>query len=655
MKLFVSFDGDHIGRMVGRASLADNPEEVSRIAQGIERGNRLWASWAEAHGGKAINVGGDEGRLEIEADYLSELPGIREQYEGAVGSTCSVGVGTKLSEADKSLMAAKLQGGDRIQLYTEEVDEILAKMKEKTEAEKLQDEYLDPDTGLQKADPAMNTGNAAGFAGASHSTPAAPQKPTEGSEHSENEVLQSQIENAPPPPEAPKPTAADYEQLFHQLAGAQKDEPAGKPSGVVDGVREQVVKVLQNVRAHAVELEQMKQGNPELYQSVVGVVQAMIAMARGAMGEGQPEQVQKAEGKVGRCKWKLGERRCQRTVTGDYCHDHKDHWANKIKKEELQKATQIPNTLQTPPRVVGGRNPRFYTEQQEGDLQTGVLRAPEQKPNTATALKQAPPSRLVGEKSDPAGFRSQIFDYSDHHSAATHHLGPITVREIRVNGPRYGLEVKVGPHEYSTNIDPGKGSVPEHERLTPEMPPEVMRVIQVVAQKHMKEKGYHAGPDFERDPAPLRQNEKKIEPDPSEPTPDSNVLSKDLMPGGKGDNKPDSGFDPDQLLAGMRTEMSEHGLDEARAKEVAKDHLTEDPHYYSKMDKAALEAGKTGRHQVVLPVGSQVDAGPSAAHEAGEIKLRDPDTGKTKWREVRAGIVMAPDGTPTSSRNPSGG
>ena len=467
MKLFVSFDGDHIGRMIGRASLADNPEEVAKISQAIDRGNRVWSSWAESHGGKVVNVGGDEGRLEVEADYLSELPGIREQYEGAVGSTCSVGVGTKLSEADRSLMAAKLQGGNRIQLYTEEVDEILAEAKEKTEAEKLSDEYLDPDSGLQKAAPAMNQGTNAGFAGASHSTPAAPAAPTEGSEHSENEVLRSQIANAPKPPEAVKPTGADYEQLFHQLAAAQKEQeqPAGKPSGVVDGVREQVVKVLQQVRSHAAELEQMKQSNPEMYQSVVGVVQAMIAMARGALGDDaqqppQEEEVQKAEGKVGQCKWKLGERRCKRQVTGDYCHDHVNHWANKI-------------------------------------------------------------------------------------------------------------------------------------------------------------------------------------------------LRKDLMPGGQADDMGDSGFDPEQLAEGMRREMDEHGLDETRAKEVAKDHLVEDPNYY-RMDKAALEAGKTGRHQVNLPVGSQVDPGPSAAHEGGEIKVQDPETGKSKWRQVRAGIVMAPDGTPTSSRNPGG-
>lgn len=458
MKVYVSFDGDHIGRMVGRASLADKPEEVSRIAQAIERGNAIWQSWAESHGGQVINIGGDEGRLCVEADHLQELPKIRDQYSEAVGSTVSVGVGTKLSEADRSLMAAKLQGGDRIQLYTEEVNEILEELKENSEAAKLYDEYLDPEATIKKAAPAMNQGDHAGFAGASRSQPAAPRQ--EGSEHSEAEAARSVYGVEAPQPGAP----TDYESLFHQAAQQTPEDEPQRPSGLQDGIRAQVVKILQDVRGKAQALEEMRQSNPDLYNSVKGLVEAMIAMARGLDGQEQP--VQKAEGRVGRCKWKLGERRCQRMVTGDYCHDHEDHWANKINKQK-------------------------------------------------------------------------------------------------------------------------------------------------------------------------------------------EALKKDLMPGGKGDDRADSQFDPDQLAAGVKVEMEEHGLDEARAKEVAKDHLTEDPNYYS-MGKAALEAGKTGRHQVVLPVGSQVDPGPSAAHEGGEIKVRDPETGKTKWRQVRSGLVMAPDGTPTSSRNPGG-
>lgn len=69
----------------------------------------------------------------------------------------------------------------------------------------------------------------------------------------------------------------------------------------------------------------------------------------------------------------------------------------------------------------------------------------------------------------------------------------------------------------------------------------------------------------------------------------------------------------------------------------------------------ALQAGKTGRHQVILPVGSQKDAAPNATRDVGKLKVADPATGQTKWRSVRAGLVMAPDGTPTSSRHPNPG
>lgn len=410
MKLFVSYKADHIEDKVQRASVADHPEDVARITQEVERGARTWASWAESHGGRTISSQGHEGKVEIEADYLSELAGIKEQYEGAVESSSSVGVGTKLSEADRSLKAAAKKGGDRIMLYTEEVDEILDEKDEKE---------------LAKAQPGMNPGAGAGFAGASMSTPAQPQAPREASEHSENEALRSEIKNAPQPAQAPvQAKPEDYEEMFHQLAAQQQQAQAGqadeKPPGVVDGVRSQVVAVLQQIKANAPMLEKMKASNPELYESITGAVQAMIAMAQAQLGvqpgqpeQGQGEEVQKAEGKVGQCKWKLGERRCLRQVSGDYCHSHKDHWANKI-------------------------------------------------------------NRLKALQAD------------------------------------------------------------------------------------------------------------------------------------------------------------------------------------TELDKAALEAGKTGRHQVLLPVGSQIDAGPSSNHKSGQLKVQDPATGKTKWRSVRAGVVMAPDGTPTSSRNPSG-
>jgi hypothetical protein len=58
----------------------------------------------------------------------------------------------------------------------------------------------------------------------------------------------------------------------------------------------------------------------------------------------------------------------------------------------------------------------------------------------------------------------------------------------------------------------------------------------------------------------------------------------DAIPGGLADDRPDSDFDPKALAEGIRVEM-EHTTSRRIAKEIAKDHLTEDPRYYKKLKK----------------------------------------------------------------------
>lgn len=419
MKVYIVFDGDHIGRLVGRATLDDKPDEVRQLSQRIDQGNLIFRMWAESFGGNVINIGGDEGRLEVEATRLHELPGIREQYEGAVGATCSVGVGMQLSLAQKALVAAKAKGGDQIMFYSHEVDLILAELEEKSEGSKIADEYLN------KAD--QGSGGMA------------PQHKLVGGhagDSSEVDTLMGILNgDDQDQPQAEQPHAAvegpdmeDMQNQFHKLAGSnQQTQP--QPASVSDAVKAKIVQVIEFMQTHPEQLQMLQVRNPELYNSINTLVSAMIEMAR----------------------------------------------------------------KQTP-------------EQQQAEQQ-----------------------------------------------------------------PQEGL---------------GK---------------------------------------------------------------------KDLMPGGQGDDLPDSDFDPESLKRGVAAEMKEHGLDEARAKEIAKDHLVEDPNYYD-LDKASLEAGLTGRHNVILPVGTTKE--PSAqstgrAHDLGRRKVQTAD-GKEHWVSVRAGIVMSPGGQATSSRNPSG-
>ena len=65
-------------------------------------------------------------------------------------------------------------------------------------------------------------------------------------------------------------------------------------------------------------------------------------------------------------------------------------------------------------------------------------------------------------------------------------------------------------------------------------------------------------------------------------------LVEEQIPGGLSSGKSGSDFDPDQLKKGAKVEM-EHTDNEAVAREIAKDHLTEDPAYYTKLAKMEAE------------------------------------------------------------------
>lgn len=62
---------------------------------------------------------------------------------------------------------------------------------------------------------------------------------------------------------------------------------------------------------------------------------------------------------------------------------------------------------------------------------------------------------------------------------------------------------------------------------------------------------------------------------------------KEFLHGGKGDKIPRVSFDKTQLAIGKRIER-EHTKNSKIAEEIARDHLTEDPNYYKKLEKAKL-------------------------------------------------------------------
>lgn len=61
-------------------------------------------------------------------------------------------------------------------------------------------------------------------------------------------------------------------------------------------------------------------------------------------------------------------------------------------------------------------------------------------------------------------------------------------------------------------------------------------------------------------------------------------VKEDKIPGGKADSKNLTDFDPDELSKGIKHEL-EHTSSEEVAKEIAMDHLVEDPEYYTHLEK----------------------------------------------------------------------
>lgn len=61
----------------------------------------------------------------------------------------------------------------------------------------------------------------------------------------------------------------------------------------------------------------------------------------------------------------------------------------------------------------------------------------------------------------------------------------------------------------------------------------------------------------------------------------------DEIPGGLSEGKSPKDFDPEQLAMGVKVEM-EHTNSRVVAREIACDHLTEDPSYYTKLKKCKL-------------------------------------------------------------------
>jgi hypothetical protein len=151
---FISYDGDSVGRRIGRATMADDLDELRHISELIKAGHELVRRWVKDNNGVWINGGGDEGVAAIPGDCIEKLEQLRKDYEYLVGHTISVGVGDKPSESGRALLMAKLAGKNRIVKFSRAIEKEVVKIKKRAKkgAFKSMEEHKLAEAYLKKAE-----------------------------------------------------------------------------------------------------------------------------------------------------------------------------------------------------------------------------------------------------------------------------------------------------------------------------------------------------------------------------------------------------------------------------------------------------------------------------------------------------------------------
>jgi hypothetical protein len=150
--LYMAYDGDNAGRLVGRAILSNDPKSLHEVSQRINLGHEIVKRWVEGYGGEVISGGGDEGTFSIPRSAVEAIEELRKDYEFATNLTMSIGTGSNLSEAGKALLVAKFRGKNTVVHYDENIEKEVASAAEKVaqgkgspEETKLAEAYLRPD------------------------------------------------------------------------------------------------------------------------------------------------------------------------------------------------------------------------------------------------------------------------------------------------------------------------------------------------------------------------------------------------------------------------------------------------------------------------------------------------------------------------------
>lgn len=150
-KLYLALDGDGAGQHVGQAVLMDDAQSLHDVSNNINQGIQAVKDAILSLGGQVVSSGGDELVAILNPENASDIENIRQKFFEITGFSASVGLGNSLSQAGKSLLAAKLTGKDKVQMYEPSVEGIIDQAHEAVqsgsadeEQSKIDEHYIDP-------------------------------------------------------------------------------------------------------------------------------------------------------------------------------------------------------------------------------------------------------------------------------------------------------------------------------------------------------------------------------------------------------------------------------------------------------------------------------------------------------------------------------
>jgi hypothetical protein len=539
---------------VERALQHDLAEEAARKSQAIEAANMVIESWVLRNGGRILNEDGTKGSFEIPAEYLEDLPDIVKQVEEACGSRFHVGIGSEPSEAISALKVAEKRG--KTTLYTPDIAE-------EAEEESSEDPLEMSDMSKNQFNDPGQKGEATRVAEGSlspmHAAPSAP------------ESAASFAGGRPQDGEQPQPGAAQNEDQVINAIGA----------------------VLQDMKAQIPFFEQqVKPSNPQAYQAVMGLVEAMIELAKQVTGGGADQEHPEGQGQ--------------------------------------------PPPQEGQPEVDKGAEP---TKKHEGDgkgrrtLNSNGF----EKGTCYRCSKQLhhDPTKNAYVADDGWAVSGGSMGFRE---TAEYGFHPQCVPQSWYDAAKgYAPDFRASPADLAAFAPVDVGSKtsmvrPSQEGADPMdtvdvTPPGLMRAH----SKSEKTEGCaNCGSSNGYDRThircldcrkPYRKSEKtELEPPQrlAKPTKKEEV-------------------DPARLETGSAEESEEHSLPpggkKLTGKDIARDHLKEDPKYYAK--------GETGEKAHQYPVGT---------HKGGRVKVVEPSSGQTSWHSARAGQKLSGDGHAISAR-----